>query len=971
MRAFRQTTAIALLVASAGSALGQTSWANPAGGVWSLAANWSPMDVPNTSTESAMLGALSGPYTVECDLTATILGVGISSEATLSIGAGRTLMIDSQGILNNGTIVINTVASSSNASLLAASSCSLLGNGMIELNAQGADLNDAKLGGSGPALLTIGAGQTVHGSGALAGPIDLRGVVESDRDGRDLVATGAIDMSGGGTMRGVGGGYIRLQGQVVGGTLDGGVDADAAAATIDGSTSNGSNGVRATATLGIKAGGLTNNGHWLINTVASSSNAMIRADVDATIDGTGVLELNSMGADLNDARLGGQIGATLTLGAGQEVRGSGVVAGPINLSGSIISDRDARDILVSDAVDASAGGVLRGENNGRVALQGQLTGGTIAGGVDASLTLASVNGTVSTGANGVRATSDLLLIGAGLTNNGTITVNTIASSSNARLVAAESTLLDGSGNIDLNAVGFDYGDAQVVTLAGQTLTIGSLQSITGSGRVSGTFVLDGTINADRAGRDVTVQGDLDLTGGGRIKGTNGGLVGMQANLIGGTIEGGVEAEGGIASFNGTTATGANGIRATATASVLAGGLTNNGVLTVNTIASSSNSTLLIAEDATIDGSGSIDLNSISFDLADARLEVVDGVTLTLGADQAVTGSGIQYGTVICFGMFDANRAGRDLSVTGDIDLSGGGVMQGTNGGRVALSGSATGGQWLGGVETYLRNAVVSGVTMSGDNAVRDGSDLNLDAAGITNNGVLLVNTIASSSDARIVTVVDSTIDGSGTVELNAAGFDYGDAQLRAVDVGTLTIGADQTIAGRGLFNGLIRIEGTMSPGDAADATQDFSLIGTTTLAPTAMTKIGIAGPSTSDYDRVSGSATLNLDGTLELTLLDGYTPNFEDRFVIADVGTVTGTFETVITPTIGLGTFRVVIGADTVEAVWTCQADLNGDGITDFFDVLAFLNAFTSEALYGDYNEDGVNDFFDVLAFLNDFALGC
>ena len=971
MRAFRHTTAIALLVASAGSALGQTSWANPAGGFWNLAANWSPMDVPNTSTESAVLGALAGPYTVECDLSATILGVGISSAATLSIGASRDLMIDSGGILNNGTIIINTTASASNASLQAASSCSLLGSGTVELNAQGADLNDARLSGAGAAVLTIGAAQTVHGSGTVAGPIDLRGLVESDRLGRDIAVLGDIDMSSGGTMRGVGGGFIRLQAQVVGGTLDGGVDAETSTPTIDGSTSTGLNGVRATATLGLEAGGLTNNGHWLINTIASSSNAAMRANVDTTIDGTGVLELNSMGADLNDARLGGQAGATLTLGAGQEVRGSGVVAGPINLFGDIISDRDARDIVVIDAIDASAGGIIRGENNGRVALQGQLTGGTIAGSVDANLTQASVDGTVSTGANGVRATSDLLLVGAGLTNNGTITVNTIASSSNARLVAAESTVLDGSGSIDLNSVSFDLADAQLKTLTDQTLTIGSLQSITGSGLVSGTFVLDGTINADRSGRDIAVQGDLDLTGGGRIKGTNGGLVGMQAHLTGGTIEGGVEAEGGSASFNGTTATGSNGIRATATASILAGGLTNNGLLTVNTIASSSNSTLLIAEDATIDGSGSIDLNSVSFDLGDARLEVEDGVTLTLGANQSVTGSGIQFGTIICNGIFDGNRSGRDLNVTGDIDLSGGGAMQGTNDGRVAISGSATGGQWLGGVETSLRTAVVSGVTMSGTNALRDGSDMNLDATGMTNNGLLLVNTIASSSDARIVTVVDSTIGGTGTVELNSVSFDYADAQLRAIDVGTLTIGPDQTIAGRGLFNGLIRIEGTLAPGSDADATKDFSVLGTTTLAPGSTTQIGIAGTSTSDYDRLSGSATLNLDGTLVLTLLDGYTPNFEDRFVIADMGAVAGTFETVVTPTIGLGTFRVVVGADTVEAVWTCQADLNGDGITDFFDVLAFLNAFTSEALYGDYNEDGANDFFDVLAFLNDFALGC
>lgn len=55
-------------------------------------------------------------------------------------------------------------------------------------------------------------------------------------------------------------------------------------------------------------------------------------------------------------------------------------------------------------------------------------------------------------------------------------------------------------------------------------------------------------------------------------------------------------------------------------------------------------------------------------------------------------------------------------------------------------------------------------------------------------------------------------------------------------------------------------------------------------------------------------------------------------------------------------------------ARWLCtsanSADLNGDGVVDFFDVLLFLNLFAAGDLTVDFNNDGFLDFFDVLIFL-------
>jgi hypothetical protein len=54
-----------------------------------------------------------------------------------------------------------------------------------------------------------------------------------------------------------------------------------------------------------------------------------------------------------------------------------------------------------------------------------------------------------------------------------------------------------------------------------------------------------------------------------------------------------------------------------------------------------------------------------------------------------------------------------------------------------------------------------------------------------------------------------------------------------------------------------------------------------------------------------------------------------------------------------------------------CTADFNDDGILDFFDVQAFLQAFATQDPSADFTNDGVYDFFDVQAFLQAFSAGC
>jgi len=54
-----------------------------------------------------------------------------------------------------------------------------------------------------------------------------------------------------------------------------------------------------------------------------------------------------------------------------------------------------------------------------------------------------------------------------------------------------------------------------------------------------------------------------------------------------------------------------------------------------------------------------------------------------------------------------------------------------------------------------------------------------------------------------------------------------------------------------------------------------------------------------------------------------------------------------------------------------CLADLTGDDQLNFFDVSAFLNAFSTMDLAADFTGDGQLNFFDVSAFLSAFSAGC
>lgn len=72
------------------------------------------------------------------------------------------------------------------------------------------------------------------------------------------------------------------------------------------------------------------------------------------------------------------------------------------------------------------------------------------------------------------------------------------------------------------------------------------------------------------------------------------------------------------------------------------------------------------------------------------------------------------------------------------------------------------------------------------------------------------------------------------------------------------------------------------------------------------------------------------------------------------------------------GVFQILQAQPLINGWRTyCTADLNHDGVLDFFDVQLFLSLFSAQSMLADYNADGTLDFFDVQAFLAEFSAGC
>ncbi len=163
------------------------------------------------------------------------------------------------------------------------------------------------------------------------------------------------------------------------------------------------------------------------------------------------------------------------------------------------------------------------------------------------------------------------------------------------------------------------------------------------------------------------------------------------------------------------------------------------------------------------------------------------------------------------------------------------------------------------------------------------------------------------------------------------------------------------------------VEGLFTPADGEDPPNPSDFPGSTEadpqfIMPTLISaEFGWLLSEIGDHRLVSGSPAVDAgDNALVpaglLADFDGF-----DRFV-----------DDPQTPDTGAGNGAMVdMGAYELQVVDACRVDLNSDGDLNFFDVSAFLAAFSAGESAADFTDDGVLNFFDVSAFLSAFAAGC
>lgn len=512
--------------------------------------------------------------------------------------------------------------------------------------------------------------------------------------------------------------------------------------------------------------------------------------------------------------------------------------------------------------------------------------------------------------------------GVGLTFNGALN-GTGTDSSGTRFSFSSTGSFEGSGLID----------AQVVGSAGSVLTATGALDL---GRTTDTvgFTTSGELHVGshtvRLLDSNAVQlGSMTTVSGGTLRTLGAALPAFQLGS-GDVLSGFGTVDGDIAGSAGSTITATGDLALGRATSSL--GFSHAGGLNVN------GSTVTLLD------SGLAALGVDTF-LDNGTLAAANGVSVGVG--DTVRGNGTIDADITNAGTILAQNAG--LTINGVLS----GTGESTSGTRITF-GSTGGFTGDGVIDARVLAAVGSTITATGDLTIGVASD----ADGFNSGGTLDVG-------SHTVTLLDANLVGLGS--------------LTSLDGGTLiaangvtTNGAD-VIAGVGTIetNAQVRNDGVVRPGMSAGL---LTIDGDFANRSPGLVEMEIGGTGAGQHDRLVITGDASLDGTLGVSLIDSFNPDWGDEFSIMSYATVAGDFATLDLPSLDAGLFwwTDVTATEYLLGVRTA-ADTNHDGTVDFADLNNVIAAFNTSGMgiLGDANEDGTVDFGDlnlVLAAFNTSA---
>jgi hypothetical protein len=212
----------------------------------------------------------------------------------------------------------------------------------------------------------------------------------------------------------------------------------------------------------------------------------------------------------------------------------------------------------------------------------------------------------------------------------------------------------------------------------------------------------------------------------------------------------------------------------------------------------------------------------------------------------------------------------------------------------------------------------TGLTNNGNIALSGGLS---DVFGDVNNSTGLANTGITISGSANVTFWDDVTNGAGSLFKVSTG-------SSATFFGTY--------AGAGITGtGQVNFEADVTPG-FSPASVSFG--GNVALSSTAKLQMEIGGTTPgSQFDQVHVASQLSLDGTLQVSLINGFSPASGNNFDILDFGSLAGTFNTISLPALGGG------------LMWNASQ--------------LYVNGILRVNVAGDYNSNGIVDAADYVVW--------
>ncbi|MDF1810239.1 MAG: GC-type dockerin domain-anchored protein [Phycisphaerales bacterium] len=216
--------------------------------------------------------------------------------------------------------------------------------------------------------------------------------------------------------------------------------------------------------------------------------------------------------------------------------------------------------------------------------------------------------------------------------------------------------------------------------------------------------------------------------------------------------------------------------------------------------------------------------------------------------------------------------------------------------------------------------------------------------------------------------ISGTLEVDGHSMIDADSQFNGEGEIVAINTSktmTLSNGADLSDVGLTNF-GVLAIDNYLE-GVGQVSVANLDLMSTSKL------QVDLAGENNGvEQDKILVLDNATLDGALELSTVEGYSVTFGETFTILTASSVSGEFSSLDISGLEIGqSAQVLMFDDHVDVLITCRADLHTNGQLNFFDVSAFLNAYSMNDPIADFTNDGVFNFFDVSAFLQSYNAGC